>query len=597
MLLEKWFLKNVKADLDKISNILGINNIIAKIIINRGIKNLSEAKTFLNPSLKFLNDPSLLKDMDKGIEAVNQAINNNTKIIIYGDYDVDGVCSTAILYKALKCCSADVEYYIPDREKDGYGLNVNSIELLKNKGAGLILTCDNGISAVQEIEFAKKIGLQVVITDHHELPFILDDEGIKKEIMPDAYAVINPKRNDCTYPFKLLCGASIAFKFAQVLFKERGIESKQALNFIELAGIATICDVVDLIGENRIIARNALKRINNTENIGIKALIKRTCIEGKKISSYHIGFILGPSINATGRLENAEISLKLLITDDENEAEILAQRLYELNLKRQEITNKGVEQAVLIIEKSNMLNDKVLVVYIPEIHESVAGIVAGKIKEKYNLPTIILTRGKDGVKGSGRSIESYNMFEGLLNCKELLGKFGGHPMAAGLSLEEGNIPKLRAKLNADCKLSDDDIIPKITIDMQLPIDNADIGLSKDIASLEPFGKGNPKPIFSDKEVKVIKAAVLGKNKNVLKLTLKSKKNTCVTGIIFNSIESFNDLIQSEFGSEEVQKLYNAYSDKIKLDIVYNVDLNIYNGITSVQLNIISFRKSKASERK
>lgn len=592
MLLEKWFLKNVKADFNKISNTLGVNNIIAKIIVNRGIKNLREARTFLNPSLEYLYDPSLIKDMDKGVEAISQAIDNNVKIIIYGDYDVDGVCSTAILYKALRYCNADVEYYIPDREKDGYGLNVNSIELLKNKGAGLILTCDNGISAVKEIEFANKIGLQVVITDHHELPFLLDSDGSRKEIMPDAYAVINPKRNDCFYPFKLLCGASIAFKFVQVLFKRRKIECIQVLNFIELAGIATICDVVDLVGENRIIAKNALKRINNTENIGIKALIKRTCIEGKQITSYHIGFILGPSINATGRLENAEISLKLLITEDEGEAEMLAQKLYELNVKRQDITNNGVEQATQIIEKSHMLNDKVLVVYIPEVHESVAGIVAGKIKEKYNLPTIILTKGKDGVKGSGRSIESYNMFEGLLNCKKLLGKFGGHPMAAGLSLEEDNIPKLRAKLNEDCMLSDDDTIPKITIDMLLPIDKADMGLCKDIVSLEPFGKGNPKPIFSDKGVHIIKAAVLGKNKNVIKLTLKSKKNIYVNGIIFNNIESFNDIIESEFGNEEMQKLYNSYAENIKLDIVYNIDINTYNGTSSVQLNIISFRKSK-----
>ncbi|MEL7597491.1 MAG: single-stranded-DNA-specific exonuclease RecJ, partial [Clostridiaceae bacterium] len=428
----EWRLKVTNCDIDTIAKEANISKTTAKILVNRDIKNIEEVKSFMNSSLKDMHDPFLMKDMDVGTDIILDALDEGKKIVIYGDYDADGVTSTAILYEALLKLEANVEYYIPDRESEGYGMCSERIQILKEQGTEVILTCDNGISAIEEINFARSLEMQVVVTDHHELSFN-EFEGKREYIISQADAIINPKQEDCPYPFKLLCGAGIAFKFVQALYMKLGIEDNDAYEFIEFAGIGTICDVVDLIGENRIIAKNSLKMISNTKNIGLNALKETLGIKDNSIKSYHIGFMIGPCINATGRLDTAALSVELLTCNDINRAIELARTLYDLNKTRQEMTMKNVEEIIDSIENSNLKNDKVLVVYKKDVHESIAGIVAGKVREKFNVPTIILTKGKDMPKGSGRSIEEYNLFEELLKCREFMEKFGGHPMAAGLS--------------------------------------------------------------------------------------------------------------------------------------------------------------------
>lgn len=432
---ERWLLRRNNENIKEMIKSTGLNEIILSILFNRGINEENKIKKFMRASLDDLYDPFLMKDMDKATDIIKNAIINNKNIVIYGDYDVDGVTSTVILYKALKRCGALVNYYIPNREYEGYGINSERLSILKKEGAEIILTCDNGISAIEQIKYGKSLGLDIIITDHHEIPFIENKEGIKEYVVPEADAVINPKQEDCKYPFKLLCGASIAYKFSIALFSKMGISLEYTKEFIILAGIATICDVVDLVDENRIIAKNALKLIQSSNNIGLNALIEVLNLKDKKISASTIGFQIGPCINATGRLESAELSVELLLCKDKQKAQNLAIKLSELNKTRQYMTTKNVEDIIKKIENSDLKNDKVLVVYEESVHESIAGIVAGKVKEKFNVPTIILTKGREIPKGSGRSIEKYNLFEELLKCKELLDKFGGHPMAAGLSIK------------------------------------------------------------------------------------------------------------------------------------------------------------------
>ncbi|MCD3283112.1 single-stranded-DNA-specific exonuclease RecJ, partial [Clostridium botulinum C/D] len=515
-MISEWRLKVTKCDTKLLAQQCNISNITAKVLANRNIQNEEEAKKFLRASLEDLYSPFLMQDMQNGIDIILDAIDEGKKIVVYGDYDADGVTSTAILYKGLLELDANVEYYIPDRETEGYGMCSNRIKILKEQGTDIILTCDNGISAVEEVKLAKELGMQVVITDHHELPF-KEEQGEREYIIPNADAIINPKRNDCEYPFKMLCGAGIAFKFIQALYINVGIDDKKAYKFIELAGIGTICDVVDLVGENRIIAKNSLKMISNTTNLGLKCLIDVLGINNKEVKSYNIGFMIGPCINATGRLDTAALSVELLITDDEERAKELASILNDLNKTRQEMTMRNVEEIIDVVENSSFKEDKVLVIYKEDIHESIAGIVAGKVREKFNVPTIILTKGKEMPKGSGRSIEEYNLFEELLKCKELLDKFGGHPMAAGLSIKEENISELRQRLNANCKLTDNDIVPKIKIDKRIPLDIVNDELISEMEILEPFGKGNSSPLFAEKNVSVSQIRVIGKNQNTLKL--------------------------------------------------------------------------------
>ncbi|NFE75260.1 single-stranded-DNA-specific exonuclease RecJ [Clostridium botulinum] len=586
---ERWFVKNIKADYKNISKKYGISELITRLMINRNIVEDDMIKNYINPNYSNFHDPYEMKDIEKAAKILKEKIELKEKIRIIGDYDVDGVISVYILYTALKKCGANVDYEIPDRIKDGYGINKKIILEAKNDEVDTLLTCDNGISAIEQIKYAKELGMTVIVTDHHDIPFVEDEKGDRIFISSQADSIINPKQIECGYKFDKICGAGVAFKLIEVLYEKMKISKEELYKLIEFVAIATVCDVVDLIDENRIFVKNGLKMINNTTNLGLKYLMKETKMDGKEISTYHLGFVIGPCINASGRLDSAKKGLKLLLSQDEEEALNLAKELVELNDERKSMTSDGVEKAIEIIEGSTMKDDKVFVIYIPQVHESLAGIIAGRIREKYNVPTIILTKAEEGVKGSGRSIEEYNMFEELLTCKDLLNKFGGHPMAAGLSLNENNIDLLREGLNRNTKLTEEELIPKITIDLPLVLENINYDMINDLELLEPFGKGNSKPLFGAKNVNAVKAMVLGQNKNVLKIKLKTTSGRVIDSIYFGDIEEFEQYITKKYNYEELQKLYGGEFNSVNLDLVFYPSINEYNGNISIQIVIQNYR--------
>lgn len=586
---EKWMLINKKEAFTKLTSEYDLNPLIARLLANRGIVNKKEASLFLNGTVDDLNDASMMKDMAKGVSIIKDAIEQKKRIVIYGDYDCDGVCSTTIFYKVLKKLGANFKYYIPNREDEGYGMNSDRIRKLKEEGAEVILTCDNGISAIDQVKVAKELGLTVIITDHHDIPYIEEDNQ-KINIVPDGDCVINPKQKDCEYPFKELCGAGVALKFSMELIKTMGRSFCEFYDLFQFAAIATICDVVELLGENRIIVKEGLKIINQTSNKGLKALIKATGLEGKEISEYHFGFVLGPCINATGRLETADLSVELLVTEDEKKAEELAEKLFDLNVERQELTFDSVESVISKVEEEIINGDKVILVYDDTIHESIAGIVAGRVRERFNLPTIVMTRGKDMPKGSARSIEGYNMFEELNKCKEYIEKFGGHPMAAGLSVKEENIPTLRKALNSKCTLSDEDIIPVIKIDSPLEIKYLDECLVEEIENLRPFGKGNGSPLFAVKNMEVTRVFFIGKEKNFMKFRFKIPGSFgYVDGLNFDKYEDFKEKFIDKYGEEKFLKLLDDGYANFNMDIIYYPAINEFNGQRNIQLNIKNFR--------
>lgn len=592
--MARWMLRRCNVNTKELSKKTDLSEIIISILANRGIKTEEEIIEFMKPKLENLHNPTIMKDMNKGIEIIKDSIEQGKKIVVYGDYDCDGIISTYILYSALTRAGADVKYHIPDRITEGYGINSDSIKMLKDEGYEVIITCDNGISAIEQIKFAKELGMTIVVTDHHDIPFVTLENGEKQYVVPEADAVINPKQHECSYPFKMLCGAGVAFKFVQVLYKSMNIPKEEAYKFMEYAAIGTICDVVDLIGENRVIAKTGLKMLNSTTNIGIKALIKETSLEGKKINSYHIGFVIGPCINATGRLESAILALKLLLCKDEKEAQELAKKLHNLNSERQDMTVESVNKIIEMIDYSEMKKDKVLVVYRPDVHESIAGIVAGRLKERYNVPAIVLTRGEKMPKGSGRSIEEYNMFEELTKCKELMDKFGGHPLAAGLSIREENIESLRKALNSNCSLKEEDIIPKIRIDKQLHLNEISFKLIEDIEKLEPFGKANSAPIFAEKNVTVFRVYLIGKDKNILKLFCRPNGSfEKLDAICFDGAEKFKEMISEAYGEEKLLQMLNNGPMNLKMDLIFSPSINEYNGNVSLQLVVKDFRLSNA----
>jgi len=588
-LKEKWMVINKKEDFIKLTNEYEINPLIARLLANRGIVNKKEASLFLKGTVNDLNDASLMKDMKKAVSIIKGSIEEKKKIVIYGDYDCDGVCSTTILYRTLKKLGANFDYYIPNREDEGYGMNSDRIRKLKSEGAEVILTCDNGISAMEQVEVAKELGLTVIITDHHDIPYI-EKEGNRINVVPNSDCVINPKQGNCEYPFKELCGAGVALKFSMELVNAMGRSFSEFYDLFQYAAIATICDVVELFGENRIIVKEGLKLINNTSSIGLKALIKATGLEGKEIGEYHFGFVLGPCINATGRLETADLSVELLITEDEKYAEELAKKLYDLNVERQELTFDSVESVISKVEEEIANGEKVILVYDEGIHESIAGIVAGRVRERFNLPAIVMTKGKDMPKGSARSIEGYNMFEELNKCKEYIEKFGGHPMAAGLSVKEENISLLRKALNSKCTLSDEDIIPVIKIDSPLEIKYLDESLVEEIESLRPFGKGNGSPLFAVKNIKVSRVFFIGKEKNFMKFRFVIPGTFgYVEGLNFDKYEDFKNMFTDKYGEEKFLKLVDSGYADFNMDIIYYPTINEFNGKRNIQLNVKNFR--------
>ncbi|MGL4665080.1 MAG: single-stranded-DNA-specific exonuclease RecJ, partial [Clostridium butyricum] len=482
-----------------------------------------------------------------------------------------------------------VDYEIPDRIKDGYGVNVGIIEKAKDEEIDTIITCDNGISAIDPIKTAKELGMTVIVTDHHDIPFVENELGERTFIRSEADAILNPKQEECKYKFKSLCGAGVAFKLIQVLYEEFKISEEEAFDFIEFLAIATVCDVVDLVDENRVFVKKGLEKINKTTNLGLQELLIECEIQDKKIGVYHLGFIIGPCINASGRLDNAKKGVRLLLCEDEKEAVTLAKDLVKLNEERKSMTMNGVEDAIEIVENSDMKNNKVFVIYLPHIHESLAGIIAGRIREKYNVPTLILTKSENGAKGSGRSIEEYNMFEELVKCKDLLDKFGGHPMAAGFSLKEENIDEFRKRLNEKTTLNEEDLLRKVTIDTVLPLDKITYDLVNELERLEPFGKANSKPLFAEKDINVIKAMILGKNRNVLKMKLKTKAGKSIDGVYFGDIETFEEVIKDKYGNDQLIKLYDGSYNDVKLDMVFYPDINEYNGNVSLQVVVQNYR--------
>ncbi|MDR7856426.1 single-stranded-DNA-specific exonuclease RecJ [Tissierella sp.] len=590
--MEKWFIKNKVADYKKIARDYKISEFISKLLVNRDITDYRLIDSFIHPDLDKLHEPNLMKDLTKGVNIIKEKILTNKRIRIVGDFDVDGVISVYSLYTGIKKCGGEVDYVIPDRVLDGYGINIEIVEAAKRDGIDTIITCDNGIAAIEQVKRGKELGLTIIVTDHHDVPFETTTKGERIYLSTGADAVINPKQNDCDYPFKSLCGAAIAFKFIQELYSIFHLEKESVFSLLEYVAIATVCDVVDLVDENRIIVKKGLELLNKTDNIGLQALIKETGIEGKIISVYHLGFVIGPSINASGRLDSAIRALDLLLSEDVIKASSMAKELRELNTERKQMTNEGVNKIINTIETTTLKEDKVLVVYEPEVHESIAGIIAGRIKEKYFRPTVILTNGKEGVKGSGRSIEGYNMYEELSKCKDLLGRFGGHPMAAGLSLNYENIDHLRKRLNYSVQLTDDDLIPKIYIDMQLPIEYISFKLIDELKLLEPYGKGNSKPIFGEKGLKIKRGFVLGANRNVLKLILENENKKVIEGLYFGDIISFEETINTCIGEKELENLYKGIDNNIKIDILYFPSINEYNGNSTLQVIIQNYRLQK-----
>lgn len=588
MVEELWKLKNKKVDIDFMSKEYNTSNFLCRLMANRDILDDKTIKSYINPVYSNLNNAKDMKDIEKACLLLKEKINLGKKIRIVGDYDVDGVISVFILYKALKRCDANIDYEIPDRINDGYGINKNIIKKAYDDGIDTIITCDNGIAAISETEYAKSLGITVIVTDHHDVAFT-EEDGIRNSILPSADCILNPKQEDCNYTFKKICGAGVAFKLIEVLYESFEIKKEEVYEFIEFVAIATVCDVVDLVDENRIFVKNGLEMITNTNNIGLRELKKANDLEDKEITAYHLGFIIGPCINASGRLDSAKKGLELLLCEDINKAEILAKEIVDLNEERKEMTSEGLERAIKIIESSSIKDDTILVVYIHDIHESLAGIIAGRVKEKYNKPTIILTKSEEVVKGSCRSIEEYNIFEGLLSCKDILDKFGGHPMAAGLSLQEDKVEILRKRLNDTCNLTKEDLMKKISIDMSLPLESVTIPLIDELKKLEPFGKGNSKPIFGVKNARIKKAILMGKNKNVLKLKILTNKNIYIDAMIFNNIEEFEEKIIKKYGQDELDSLYNKNQNNLLMDFLFYPSINEWNQNKYIQIIVEGVR--------
>ena len=569
--MEKWVVCTKKADFYGIAEKFKINPVIARLIRNRDVIGDEKIQEYLHGTLADLPSGRKMKDLEKAAEILEKKIQEGCRIRIIGDYDIDGVTSTTILLKGLKRLGANVDTCIPDRIKDGYGINEHLISKALEDGIDTIVTCDNGIAAYNEITEAKESGMTVVITDHHDVPF-RDTENGRKWIIPPADAVVNPKQQNCPYPNKNLCGAVVAWKLIWIMYENAGIPAEEILAFTELAAVATVGDVMDLQGENRIIVKEGLRQLSHTETPGLKALIQVNNLEHAEISSYHVGFVLGPCINASGRLDTASRALKLLCEQDPVEAARLAGDLVALNESRKAMTEQGKEEAVEKVENSDLKNDRVLVIYLPDCHESLAGIIAGRIRELYNKPVFVLTKGEKSAKGSGRSIETYSMYEELVKCRDFMEQFGGHPMAAGLSIKEDNIERFRKRLNENCTLTEEDLRPKIVIDVPMPVSYISRELVEQLSLLEPFGKGNVKPLFAQKNLSVLNLRIFGKNHNVAKMKLTDGSGAPVDAVYFGEAEKFAEFVKSHE----------------RISVTYYPEINSYQGRETLQAVIRNY---------
>ena len=574
--MEKWFVAMKKADFNGIAEKYQISPIIARLMRNRDVIGDDAIDFYLNGTVEDLYDGLLMKDMDRAVDILREKIEEGKKIRVIGDYDIDGVNATYILQQGLAGLGADVDTDIPDRIKDGYGLNQMLIDRALEDDVDTIITCDNGIAAMNEIAYGKENGMTIVVTDHHEVPY-LEENREKKYLLPPADAVVDPHRADCEYPFKGLCGAAVAYKLVEVLYRVSG-KSEQEVehlqeSLMENVAIATIGDVMDLVGENRVFVKKGLELLKTTKNEGLHALMQCTGVDTANLNTYHIGFVIGPCINAGGRLDTAKRALELLNASNRREAVTLAADLKELNDSRKEMTEEGVEEAVRQIESSSWKDDQVLVVYLPECHESIAGIIAGRIKERYYRPTFVLTKGETGVKGSGRSIEAYDMFAEMSRCRELFTKFGGHKLAAGLSLEEEKVEVFRKRINELADLTEEDLQMKVSIDMRLPFPYINEELIHELKILEPFGKGNGKPLFAESKLRVIQPRIFGKNRNVLKCRLEDQQGNQMEAVYFG----------------EVEDCLRQMEKKQIMSFTYYPTVNEYMGKRTIQLTIVNYQ--------
>lgn len=569
----KWMVYAKKADFKQIASEYGIDQVLARIIRNRDICGSKDIDMYLNGNLNDIHNPHSMKDADKFVDIITKKIEEHKPVRIIGDYDIDGICSIYILFCGLKAAGADVDYVVPHRINDGYGINEHLIDNAINEGIDTIVTCDNGIAAYNQVRYAKDNGITMIVTDHHDVPFEIKDDK-KVYIVPPADAVINPKQADCDYPFKLLCGAGVAYKLISLLYDRLGFDKKELEDYIEFMAIATVGDIVDLIDENRIVVKYGLKHIAHTKNTGLRALIEECQLDINNISSYHIGFVIGPRLNASGRLDTARQAIELMLCKDNEKAHNMAKELIALNNERKSMTEQETQKAIELVENTGLLKDRVLVIYLKDCHESIAGIIAGRIKERYYRPTFVITNAEDGAKGSGRSIEGYNMYEEINKCKNVLTKYGGHPMAAGLSLAISDIDIFRKMLNDNAILTDEDLIPKMWIDVPMPVSYANIRLVNQLKLLEPFGKGNEKPVFADRNLYVKTASVIGKNKNVLRCQLETEDGTYVPAV--------------QFGINNIDDIPRA---GMRISIIYYPDINTFNGIMSLQIIIKEWKET------
>lgn len=586
--MERWVLLRKGADFEAIGKKYQISPRLACLIRNRDVIGEEAVDRYLNGTISDLYDGMLMKDMDKAIDILKEKILEDKKIRVIGDYDIDGVNATYILLEGLERLGADVDSDIPDRISDGYGLNRHLVERAYEAGVDTLITCDNGIAAADEIAYGKEMGMTVIVTDHHEVPFD-EHDGEKRYRIPPADAVMDPKQPDCLYPFKGLCGAAVAYKLMEALWESMGKDSADLDDLIENVAIATIGDVMDLEDENRIFVKEGLQMLRRTKNPGLKALIECTGIDKNSLNSYHIGFVLGPCINASGRLDTAKRALELLRAGTQKEADILAGDLKALNDSRKDMTEEAVKQAEEQVEATTISKDKVLVVYLPDCHESLAGIVAGRIRENYYKPVFVLTDAEEGVKGSGRSIDGYHMYEELNKCKELLTKFGGHRLAAGLSLPKENIGKFREMLNKKCTLTEEEMKEKVTIDMEMPFGCVTEGLVKELELLEPFGKGNTKPVFAARDVTLLGARILGKNRNVLKLQVQDVNGCRIEAMLFHHADDFLGKLEEQYGKTEVEALLKGRGRQIRISMTYYPDINEYMGKKTPQIVVTHYR--------
>lgn len=586
--MEKWFVMRKGAPFQEIAEKFQIHPILARLIRNRDVIGDEAIQLYLNGTIADLYDGMLMKDMDKAVDILLEKIREDKKIRIIGDYDIDGINSTYILLEGIKYLGGEADIDIPDRMKDGYGLNRNLIDRAFDDDIDTIITCDNGIAAREEIAYGKSLGMTIIVTDHHEIPYE-EVESEKRYILPPADAVIDPKQQTCAYPFKELCGAGVAYKVIEALFGACGKDIEDVDYLMENVAIATVGDVMDLVGENRIFVKQGLEMLKRTNNLGLRALMECTGVPVERLSAYHIGFVIGPCLNASGRLDTAKRALELLCAKTKKEADILAGDLKALNDNRKDMTASAVEEAVKQVEETRLGEDKVLVIYLPDCHESLAGIVAGRVRERYHKPVFILTKAEEGVKGSGRSIESYHMYEELNKCKWLLTKFGGHKLAAGLSLEEENVDRLRETLNDLSTLTQEDLIPKISIDMQMPLGYISEAFVDELELLEPFGKGNVKPVFVEKNIEILSARILGKNKNVLKMQVQDALGTQMDAMYFGDVEAFLEFFREKYGKPAVDGLLRGQRSKVEAAFTYYPGINEYMGQKTVQIIIQNYQ--------